>query len=115
MFNVYYNKLKSKYQSIKDKQAIKRNTNKLTKIEEKRENYFSNIFHQISRKIINYLLKNKISKLVIGYNKEWKTNVKMRKSNKQTFIQIPFNKLLQYLEYQIIKIRKPLINLMVKE
>ncbi len=99
-FNVYYNKLKSKYQSIKDKQNIKRNTNKLTKIEEKRENYFSNIFHQISRKIINYLLKNKISKLVIGYNKEWKTDVKMRKSNKQTFIQIPFNKLLQYLEYK---------------
>jgi len=99
-FNVYYNKLKSKYQSIKDKQKIKRNTKKLIKIEEKRENYFSNIFHQISRKIINYLLDNKISKLVIGYNKEWKSDVKMRKNNKQTFIQIPFNKLLQYLEYK---------------
>ncbi len=39
-------------------------------------------------------------KLVIRYNKEWKVDVKMRKSNKQTFIQIPFNKLLQYLEYK---------------
>ena len=99
-FNLYYNKLKSKYQSIKDKQGIKQNTKRIIKIEEKRENYFSNIFHQISRKIINYLLDNKISKLVIGYNKEWKNDVKMRKSNKQTFIQIPFNKLLQYLEYK---------------
>lgn len=38
--------------------------------------------------------------LVVGYNKGWKQNVNMGKRNNQKFTQIPFARLVSYLEYK---------------
>lgn len=40
------------------------------------------------------------TKLVVGYNKGWKTGVNMGKKNNQKFTQIPFARLVSYLEYK---------------
>jgi len=46
------------------------------------------------------LVKNKIGKLIIGKNKNQKQSINIGKKNNQSFIQIPFDKLLQMLEYK---------------
>lgn len=46
------------------------------------------------------LVDSKITKLVVGYNKGWKQNVNMGKRNNQKFTQIPFARLVSYLEYK---------------
>ncbi len=58
-YNQYYNKLKSKLQSIKDKMNIKQNRKKLNQLETKREDFIKNQFHQLSKYLIRYLVKNK--------------------------------------------------------
>ena len=41
-----------------------------------------------------------MTKLIVGYNKGWKTGVNMGKKNNQKFTQIPFARLISYLEYK---------------
>jgi IS605 OrfB family transposase len=99
-YNQFYNRVKSKLQSIKDKMNIKQNTKRLNDLETKREDYINNQFHQLSRYIIRYLVKNRIGKLIIGKNKKQKQEINIGKRNNQTFVQIPFDKLLSMLEYK---------------
>jgi len=99
-YNQFYNKIRKKLQSIKDKMNIKQNTKRLNELETKREDYINNQFHQLSRYIIRYLVKNRIGKLIIGKNKNQKQEVNIGKRNNQTFVQIPFDKLLSMLEYK---------------
>jgi putative transposase len=99
-YNQFYNKIKSRLQSIKDKMNIKQNTKQLNDLETKRVDYINNQFHQLSRYIIRYLVQNKIGKLIIGKNKNQKQEVNIGKKNNQSFVQIPFDKLLLMLEYK---------------
>jgi IS605 OrfB family transposase len=46
------------------------------------------------------MVTNTNTNSLIINGKEWKVDVKMRKSDKETFIQILFNKSLQYLEHK---------------
>jgi len=98
--NQYFNKQLSKLQSIKDKQKIKGLTNKIKILYEKRENIIKDLFHKISRFIINYLVKNKIGTLIIGYNKGWKDSIALGRKTNQKFVQIPYLRLIDYLKYK---------------
>ena len=98
--NQYFNKTLSRLQSIKDKQKIKGLTHKIRKLYENRENELKDLFHKISRFIVNYLLKNKIGNLVIGYNKGWKDSITLGKKTNQKFVQIPYQQLISYLQYK---------------
>jgi putative transposase len=98
--NQNFNKQLSKYQSIKDKQKIKKITNNIINLYEKRENRLKDLFHKLSRYIVKYLIKNKIGNIVIGYNKNWKDSISLGKKTNQKFIQIPYLKLLDYLKYK---------------
>lgn len=65
-----------------------------------RSSNIEDVFHKISRKIVDLLIDSKITKLVVGYNKGWKQNVNIGKKNNQKFTQIPFARLVSYLEYK---------------
>ena len=52
-----------------------------------------------ARYIINYCLANDIGTLVVGYNETFQRNSKMGKQNNQNFVNIPFGKLRDKLEY----------------
>ncbi len=52
-----------------------------------------------ARKIINYCLENNIGTLVCGYNETFQRNSNIGKANNQTFVNIPFGKLREKLEY----------------
>ena len=72
---------------------------------EKRNRYFKDQFHKISKRILEYLSIQGVSDLVLSRNlADLKNNgeVKLGKSNTQQFIQIPLIKLLDYIEYKAV-------------
>ncbi|MHA1340443.1 MAG: RNA-guided endonuclease InsQ/TnpB family protein [Promethearchaeota archaeon] len=78
----------------------------------KRKNKIEDIFHKASRKIINYCISNNIGTIVVGYNENWKQRSSIGKANNQSFVNIPFQRLLEMLEY---KARLACINLVKVE
>jgi IS605 OrfB family transposase len=100
-YNSYYNKQKAK---IKFQLKIINNlhwSKKLQKMEENRHNYISNFFHQYSSYLVKYCIKNRVSEVIMGYNKEWKTNINLGKVNNQKFNAIPYYKFKEMLRYKL--------------
>lgn len=98
--NQFYNKQYAKYKRIKDKQKLKFETKRLQILTKKRNNKINNIFHKISRTIINYCIENKCGTIIIGYNSTWKQKINIGKINNQKFVQIPFMKLISQIKYK---------------
>ncbi len=97
--NQYYNKERARIQSIYDHQGIK--TGKvMQKMTHKRNMKINDYFHKNSKKIIDYCMNNDIGTVVIGYNLKWKQNCRIGKRSTQNFVTIPYDKLIQQLEYK---------------
>lgn len=99
-YNRHFNKTLSHLQSIKDKQDIKRSTRRIIRMYDKRDRYFEDAFHKVSRQIVDMLIEKKIGRLVVGYNAGWKQESNMGKRNNQKFVQMPFARLASYLQYK---------------
>lgn len=99
-YNRYFNKRLSKLQSIKDLQGIKQSTKRIMALYAKRDKYFEDVFHKVSRQIVDVLVEKKIGTLAVGYNVGWKQNADMGKRNNQKFVQLPFARLTSYLGYK---------------
>ena len=97
--NQYFNKLKASLQSMLPNQQY---TSKLiNQLMYKREEQLRNYIGYYTNQLIEILKKEKISKLVVGYNKEWKQNINIGKANNQNFVNIPFRKILDILRYKL--------------
>ena len=97
--NQYFNKLKASLQSIL---PHKQYTSKLiNQLMYKREEQLRNYIGYYTNKLIEILKKEKISKLIVGYNKNWKQNINIGKTNNQNFVNIPFRKILDILRYKL--------------
>ena len=96
--NQYYNKKLAKYKSELPKNVY--TSKRINKLTLKRNNKVEDYLHKASRLLVNILKENKVSTLVIGYNKGIKENINLGKVNNQNIIQIPMNKLVQQLEYK---------------
>lgn len=99
--NQYYNKEKSKVQSDLKKRHNKNWSNKLDRLQMKRNNKIDYYLHCASKSIVNYCDGLNISKVVIGLNKTWKQESKMTKKSNQTFILIPYDKFIKQLQYKL--------------
>ena len=98
--NQYYNKINAKLQSIKDKQRIMRKTTlRQKKLAMKRNNRVNDYMNKTARKIINYCLNNDIGNIVLGYNNDFQRNSNVGSINNQNFVNIPYSKLRDKLEY----------------
>ena len=99
--NQFYNKvlakLKSRQSTCKNKSA---NSNKIRKLTQKRNNKIKDYLHKASRKLVNHLVSNNVSKIIIGHNKNWKQDINLGKSNNQKFVQIPFNIFIHMVTYK---------------
>ena len=96
--NQRWNKHAANLQSrLKDN---RKSSKQLALVTEKRNNRVKDYLHKSSRKIVNFLVSNKISTLVIGYNEEWKQNISIGRVNNQSFVTIPFLTFVQQLEYK---------------
>ena len=101
--NQFYNKTKAKLKSQKEDKGKRRkwlNTDKLQKLEEKRSDFIKDFLHKTSRGIVNFCLSNKISKIVVGHNKQWKDSIAIGKQNNQNLVSIPHSQLISYLKYK---------------
>jgi putative transposase len=99
--NQFYNKERSRLQSALDKQYPSRKTsNKINRLTQKRNNKVSDYLHKASRHIVNQLVSNDVSKLIIGYSQGWKQEVNIGKRNNQNFVFIPFATLIDMLRYK---------------
>ena len=100
-YNQWYNKENARLQSIKDKQKLGKSlTKRQVNLLRKRENRIRDYLGKTAKKIINYCLEHSIGNLVLGKNKGFQQKSNMGKVNNQTFVQMPFYKLQQKLEYQ---------------
>lgn len=98
--NQYFNKVRAKLMSIKDKQGYTHWTKRLKKLSLDRYNRLHDIFHKYSRRLIELCIEKNIGTLVIGYNETWKQGVNIGKRNNQNFVSIPFLVLLQKIKYK---------------
>ena len=97
--NQYFNKLKASLQSIlPHKQYTSKFINQLMY---KREEQLRNYIGYYTNQLIEILKEEKISKLIVGYNKEWKQKINIGKANNQNFVNIPFRKILDILRYKL--------------
>ena len=98
--NQFYNKLLAQYKSRAKKCNNTSSTNRIRKIHRIRNNKIHDLFHKISRKVINQCIERKVGKIVIGYNEGWKQKSNMGKKNNQNFVSVPFLKLIRQIEYK---------------
>ena len=97
--NQYFNKINSKLQSLlPSKQYVSERINLLLY---KRTEQLRNYIGYYTNKLIEILKEEKISKLVVGYNKEWKQEINIGSKNNQNFVSIPFRKILDILKYKL--------------
>lgn len=95
--NQYSNKLKAKYMSyVGGKGTSKRTQSVLFK----RNNLIQNYLHHASKLIISYCIDNDIGTIIVGHNSGWKQEVETGKVNNQNFVSIPFNALIQQIQYK---------------
>ena len=53
------------------------------------------IIKLVVKRIVDYAIGHKIDKIIIGYNKGWKSKVNLGKQNNRKFYQIPYSKLVK--------------------
>ena len=98
--NQYYNKSLAHYKSIAKILNKQNYSNKQNKLTIKRNAKITDYLHKTSRFIVNYAKQHSVSVIVIGHNKEWKQNSVLSKQVNQHFVQIPFNTLIQQIQYK---------------
>jgi putative transposase len=96
--NQYWNKELARLKSLL--KGNKQTSKRIQSITNKRNNKVNDYLHKSSRKLVNFLVSNNISTLVVGYNEEWKQEVNLGKRNNQSFVYIPFCTLIKQLEYK---------------
>lgn len=102
--NQYYNKQKAYYYSIirqgKSQNEGKFSSNRLDRLDDKRNAKVKDYMHKASRMIIDYAKMHKIDTIVIGKNLNWKNEINIGKDNNQNFVNIPHAKLIEMISYK---------------
>ena len=98
--NQWYNKRNSYLQSIKDKQHLNvKQTHKQYHLTNKRNRCVNDYLSKTARLIISYCLNNDIGNIVVGYNETFQKDAALGKLTNQSFVQIPYGRLRDKLEY----------------
>ena len=95
--NQYYNKKKAALQSLSEDGKP---TKEQIKLSQKRNNKVNDYMHKASAYLIKKAIENNINTIIFGHNVGWKQEADMDKKNNQNFVSIPFNRLIQMIEYK---------------
>jgi putative transposase len=115
--NQFYNKTKSKLMSeLPNKSKVEldeyklnygkegskqvKHSKKINQLTNKRNGKIEKYFHQTSNYLIDFCLNNEIKTICVGKNKFWKQGVNNGKKNNQSFVSIPFSKLIDQILYK---------------
>ena len=96
--NHFYNKRRGQLQSklIRNKHTSKR----IQRLTNRRNNKIKDYMHKISCSIVEYMKANNLNTLFVGKNNGWKDSINIGKTNNQNFVSIPYNMLIQMLDYK---------------
>ena len=94
--NQFYNQRRAKLQSLLNRQSSQR-IRRLTRC---RNQKIDNYLHRASRYLVNLLVDQEITTLVIGKNDGWKQEVNLGKVNNQKFVTIPHARLIDMIIYK---------------
>lgn len=98
--NQFYNKKLAHHKSKLEKINNKKTSNKIIKLTNKRNNKVNDYLHKSSRLLVNQLVKNDVSTLVIGKNVNQKQDINNGDVNNQNFVQSPIFKFLDIVTYK---------------
>lgn len=96
--NHFYNKRKSKLQSLLTKNVY--SSNRIQRLTFKRNQKIKDFIHKTSKYIVEKAKELNISKIIIGNNKNWKQNINIGRKNNREFTLIPHSHLINKIEYK---------------
>jgi len=102
--NQKYNKKIAKLKSLTKKSQGVGTSKKIQQLYNKRGYKLNSEIHKITSFLVKIVQENEIDHVVIGYNKKWKQSVNLGTKTNQNFVQIPFAKILQQLQYKLKEI-----------
>ena len=96
--NQAYNQARARLQA---KLPAGRHTSRqLDALTDARTRRVNDYLHNTSRAVVNWLVTERIGTLIIGHNPDWKQGITMGRRTNQTFVSIPFARLIQMLTYK---------------
>jgi IS605 OrfB family transposase len=99
--NRWVNKRRAKLQSIKDKQGIDRETDRMQRLRRKRDDKIHDYLNKAVAGIVDYCIDHRIEKVIVGDGKGWKQNIELGDSTNQHFMHIPFDTFKQKLKHKL--------------
>ena len=101
--NQWYNKKRASIThglTVGHKNPTQRTCRSLEALSAHRDDFMRTFLHTVSNRIIQWCVENNIDTLILGHNKGWKQDVNIGAVNNQSFVNIPFSKLQEYLRYK---------------
>lgn len=99
-YNHWYNRRSSDLKSMAEARNGRKSTRRIRMMARDRQRRIDDFLHKASRHVVNRLVSDRMTALVIGYNKGWKQDTDMGKANNQNFTEIPFLRFVQMVEYK---------------
>ena len=96
--NQYYNKKKAQYQSRL--KGGRHTSKRICTLTNKRNNKVTDYLHKASRLLVNQLVSQGITTLVIGKNKNMKQDINIGKVNNQNFVHLPIMRFADLMKYK---------------
>ena len=96
--NRFFNKEKAKLQSALPNGVY--SSRKIRCLLGRRHDEIRNLFGQVANRFIAFLLREGVTKLIVGEAKGWKDEVELGRVNNQNFVHIPFGSLVKILQYK---------------
>lgn len=96
--NQYFNKKRAELMSFVGARGF---SNRISRLTHKRNMKVTDYLHKTSAFVRAYCIEHRIGTVIIGKNKDWKRSIEIGKRNNQNFVSIPFEKLIQQLEYKL--------------
>ena len=96
--NQFYNQRRAKLQSLL--KGNRQSSQRICRLTRCRNQKVDDYLHRASRYLVNLLVEQEITTLVIGKNDGWKQEVNLGKVNNQKFVTIPHARLIEMISYK---------------
>ena len=98
--NQYYNKQIAKFRSICELMNGCHSSKRIARLTAKRNRKVEYYLYKASHKVIDLCAEQDVPVLVVGKNKGWKQKANLGRKVNQSFVQLPFARFLQMLQYK---------------
>ncbi|HMF30751.1 MAG TPA: transposase [Candidatus Lokiarchaeia archaeon] len=98
--NQFYNKRLAQLRSITARVNDARTTRRIARLSWIRNNKIRDIFHKVSRAVVDFCVQHNIGTLAVGYNPRWKQGSHLGRRVNQSFVGLPFLDLVRQIQYK---------------